>query len=611
MKFLSIALLLFQSLLQSGNTYAEDLGLIHEFSGSSLAARRFNAAWEILPELLRICSERKGCRFEAPDQQLIHKLSDAIKKEAPAGGGLEFASGRTDPDKFTDPDFATPRIAITGENIGDKIYINSDLIAELQLPQIVTLLIHELGHHHGVFNHQRLDDLGFRFAQFFENWSYDVSAAAFNQDTVRLKIFQAGRNPGDEQLIGSSSNIQRPIIFIEGNDRVFNLTKFTEKFMYCDQAMRVRPTKIWINPGRWLPPEETHSNIGDTTKLQLELNFIFQCDGKNLETDGSIEFAFQPPNPTDVHWWKTPNQPLSPANIAFTVNTWGFRDYAPKNSSKILKILSTASNTQKIENGGLWEINILAKAPAGSHPKSCAGYLSSNRFWGVLSDELQAFKMSKCNLKVRPDGNIDIQIIESFKPTVKSDEYFLNSISILDEDPNAGLIWGESIFRQSVQVSNAQESHSIELVSLGFIDSKNPNELVERIGFKTHADVRDFELVGNVRSPAELRDAGLTLTLINRDPTNGAIQDITATLPIFGKGLAADVPFLLEDMVITYDSTNKLYEFRIKMTLPERFLGFELIGLALENLAIINWDLNHSYQVFDFAKYMVTVGAIK
>lgn len=100
-----------------------------------------------------------------------------------------------------------PRIARTGSQIGDPIYINRDLIYPIKkqghfqvidIPTAVSILVHELGHHHEIKDHQYLDLIGTKLQSFLyihmlraEFWN---SNAAFI--TIQNNIVTADKDKG-------------------------------------------------------------------------------------------------------------------------------------------------------------------------------------------------------------------------------------------------------------------------------------------------------------------------------------------------------------------------------------------------------------------------------
>lgn len=62
---------------------------------------------------------------------------------------------------------SNPRAAATGNNVGDTVYVNLDVIVELDRKHRLALLVHEYGHHHGVRDedHRSLDTLAAKIVE--------------------------------------------------------------------------------------------------------------------------------------------------------------------------------------------------------------------------------------------------------------------------------------------------------------------------------------------------------------------------------------------------------------------------------------------------------------
>lgn len=106
---------------------------------------------------------------------------------------LEFKSERDNPGFFFLD--GQVRIAKTGSNLGDVIYLNKDMVEanNVDITEAVAVLAHELGHHIGIKDHQRLDRFGAKLADYinkFKNSALEIMpGAAGGEQTVELFVF--------------------------------------------------------------------------------------------------------------------------------------------------------------------------------------------------------------------------------------------------------------------------------------------------------------------------------------------------------------------------------------------------------------------------------------
>lgn len=101
--------------------------------------------------------------FTAPERELVRKIRAAMPFENRVQN-VRFLSAKQSPQRFAQA--GQHRLAVTGNEVGDPIYVNLDHLASLRLDDMVALLVHEFGHHHKMRDDELrfLDQLGSKVA---------------------------------------------------------------------------------------------------------------------------------------------------------------------------------------------------------------------------------------------------------------------------------------------------------------------------------------------------------------------------------------------------------------------------------------------------------------
>ncbi len=160
-----------------------------------------------LKTILNLCLQDSMCNLSPEENFLIASIQSSQEKENKLNAELiRFDSSKNNPNLFFKD--GNTRIAVTGDHVGDSIFINLDLayqndkygsVHPLSLDQIIAVLIHELGHHQGIKNHSSLDQLGLKIGNYFltkMQWTAINGPEGLNQDpdTRPLQIFLANIN---------------------------------------------------------------------------------------------------------------------------------------------------------------------------------------------------------------------------------------------------------------------------------------------------------------------------------------------------------------------------------------------------------------------------------
>ncbi|MEQ1879274.1 MAG: hypothetical protein ABL958_21745, partial [Bdellovibrionia bacterium] len=158
-------------------------------------------AFTELPRFADLCLNSEACNLTADERELLTKIKTSHEQEKAVKEPLKFLSEKKQPGFFIID--GQVKIAKTGNNVGDTIYFNTDLLyPKNSLGQIEAFsiadglahLLHELGHHQGSKSHTELDLLGVKVSMILNRYiqttpllphSQEVSAVAINDRSGR------------------------------------------------------------------------------------------------------------------------------------------------------------------------------------------------------------------------------------------------------------------------------------------------------------------------------------------------------------------------------------------------------------------------------------------
>ena len=130
-----------------------------------------------------------SCVIDSKEENLLTRISSKLKSNQEELH-LDFKSEKENPGFFFLDDQV--RVAKTGQAPKDIIYVNTDIIlaGDVDVGEAIAILVHELGHHHNIRDHQQLDKLGAKVKAFAEKyktsstlqttWGSDIEITQFN-----------------------------------------------------------------------------------------------------------------------------------------------------------------------------------------------------------------------------------------------------------------------------------------------------------------------------------------------------------------------------------------------------------------------------------------------
>lgn len=203
-------------LFSSGPTHAaERVSQCSKKDGPCLSrpAQSFFVAARILTDVLHGCIggshevPTKQCSISDSESTLISRIIHAVPNEHLATT-IQFRSEATEPGFFLID--GQVRVAKTGDDVGSPVFINEDLILadQTDVRTAIAILVHELGHHHKIKDHQALDRLGaavreyanrfYSISQIETDWGALLDFELFNLNSLW------NRMPGSSRMKGNA-----------------------------------------------------------------------------------------------------------------------------------------------------------------------------------------------------------------------------------------------------------------------------------------------------------------------------------------------------------------------------------------------------------------------
>lgn len=171
-----------------------------KFSNQELCAKRsvqaFFIASKLVGDMMDACQSPAEidvrCKLDAKEDNLLYSMASQLKTHRDVVV-LDFKSEKANPGFFFLDNQV--RVAKTSDAPKETIYINTDMITggKVDIGEAVAILVHELGHHYKVKDHQYLDRLGAKVKALMEKliisatvpteWGGDFEFTLFNVQT--------------------------------------------------------------------------------------------------------------------------------------------------------------------------------------------------------------------------------------------------------------------------------------------------------------------------------------------------------------------------------------------------------------------------------------------
>ncbi len=210
-KTLFLLLLTIISLSLLNHTYAKFGDDVN--NGGGIAEKNILYAYTNMSNYLKICLDSSTCNLSSFEKDVVIKIFKSLKNEYMTKDQIIFVSEKEHPGTFILN--GEMKIAKTGDDIGDHIYINTDLLYTknsnnfydaINLAQSVSILIHEFGHHHiSSYDYDnlctKLDLLGNKISMLLNKYISSSKLLPFSNDIMVMVFNEKTKNSFPQILI--------------------------------------------------------------------------------------------------------------------------------------------------------------------------------------------------------------------------------------------------------------------------------------------------------------------------------------------------------------------------------------------------------------------------
>ncbi|EPZ50150.1 hypothetical protein M902_0605 [Bacteriovorax sp. BAL6_X] len=248
-------------------------------NGSGLIEQNFTFAYYNLQNAIFNClGDKYKCQVDSQEESILREINQAFIAKADMKRPLIFVSKEFAGDFFHNKIDITSRIAKTGFSRRAHIFINLEesIFIANDIPAMISILIHELGHQIGVISHSFLDQLGTKVRnQWNENWQ------SFE--------FEINGAPLTLRLLSNANNYISSNLSYTYNGKLEYLGETIYKYLSCGDKEFVYGFNL--NNGHWQRP------IYSDNEAIIRMNFWLDtyCEGQDKmirvkQNDLSIEF---------------------------------------------------------------------------------------------------------------------------------------------------------------------------------------------------------------------------------------------------------------------------------------------------------------------------------
>ncbi len=156
-------------------------------NGGGLIEQNFMSAYYSIQTAIQHCLNNYECDITAQETSLLREINQVYIDKVDQVQPLIFVNEEIADGFFKSEEDQTPRIAKTGFTSNSQIFINLDMAEEISndIPTMISILVHELGHQVGIANHSILDQLG---AKVRNMWNSNFKILKFEMKDTPLEV---------------------------------------------------------------------------------------------------------------------------------------------------------------------------------------------------------------------------------------------------------------------------------------------------------------------------------------------------------------------------------------------------------------------------------------
>ncbi len=247
----------------------------HAGNGGGIAEGYLALAFNSLERYIELCLAAESCQITPTERVILQEIRSSHSLERAMKDPLIFKSERHDPGTFLIDGLV--RIAKTANNVGEPIFINQDLlytigpmgaVVPLTYASAVTLLIHELGHHHGMQgpnSHEKLDNVGAKVARLLQSQTQETSISPFQKHIIATGInFSLGRGNSTQLLLTTGTGL-------------IDLTSQLRNAVTCKNSSSKTPLNLMVWNLHWMREHWDLAGQNSALRFPLRGQLFLQC----------------------------------------------------------------------------------------------------------------------------------------------------------------------------------------------------------------------------------------------------------------------------------------------------------------------------------------------
>ncbi|MFT6067984.1 MAG: hypothetical protein ACJAT2_002525 [Bacteriovoracaceae bacterium] len=250
-------------------------------NGGGLLEQNFYQAYYLVQSAIENCLYDSICGLTPKQDDLLRKINQTFILKIDQDLPLIFLKEDQSGGFFSEDEEKETRLAKTGYSEKFPIFINSTLALSISenIPAIIGILIHELGHQTGVLSHSILDELSTKVrALYSDNW-------------VESKVRVGGRLL-NARLFSSKNNFTTASLSLVFDQKVKSLDSLIAKEVSCLPGESVYG--FYLSNGAWQRP------ISSRSKFEISLQYwidIYCLDNEGtiwpIQRDLKLKFEFE------------------------------------------------------------------------------------------------------------------------------------------------------------------------------------------------------------------------------------------------------------------------------------------------------------------------------
>lgn len=250
-------------------------------NGGGLLEQNFYQAYYLVQTAIENCLYDSICDLTFEQKNLLKKINQTYIQKIDQDLPLVFLKEKNSGSFFSENEEKETRLAKTGYSSTFPIFINSTMALSISdnIPAMIGILIHELGHQAGVLNHSVLDELSTKVRFLWsDNW-------------IESKIRVGGRLL-NARLFSSKNNLTTASLSLVFDQNVKSLDSLIAKKISCLPGESLYG--FYLSNGAWQRPTSSR------TTFSLSLHYwvdIYCLDNQGtiwpIQKDLEIDFEFE------------------------------------------------------------------------------------------------------------------------------------------------------------------------------------------------------------------------------------------------------------------------------------------------------------------------------